>query len=148
MPQPTFFRKIWHYDKANFTAIKRAIFQFDWKTNLANHDPSWQVSFFNKTFLNIISNFIPNAYIKVQPKDPPWINNDLRRMIKRQNRQYKCYVKNGCKDGDKIRVDNFRNECFEAINKAKSEYLRSMGAKLTNQQSGQKNLLENFEKID
>ena len=137
-PPPAFFRKIWHYNKANETGIKHAMSNFDWETSLANHDPSWQASFSNKTFLNIISNFVPNEYTKVQPKDSPWINNGLRRMIKRQNRQYKSFVKNGCKVEDKIRVGNFRNECFEAINKAKNEYLEHMGTKLTNQQSSPK----------
>ena len=59
-------------------------------------------------------------------------------MIKRQNRQYKSYVKHGCKADDKLRVDNFRNECFDAINKAKNEYLKTMGTKLTNHQSSPK----------
>ena len=59
-----------------------------------------------------MSNFIPNKYIKVQPKDPPWINDTLRRMIKRQNRQYKNVVNHGCKSEDKVNVDNFRKRMF------------------------------------
>ena len=60
-PPSAFYRNIWYYTKANNTALKQAISQFDWKTNLVNHHPSWQVSFFNKTLLNIMSNFILNS---------------------------------------------------------------------------------------
>ena len=59
-------------------------------------------------------------------------------MIRKQNRQYKNYIKNGCKAEDQIRVERFRNECFEATNKAKDEYLKNMGTKLSNSQSSSK----------
>ena len=62
-----------------------------------------------------MSNFIPNEYIKVNPKDPPWISNAIRRMIKKQNRQYKNFVRNGCKNDDNSRVERFLTECFAAI---------------------------------
>ena len=137
-PLRPYFRKIWHYNKANTNAIKQSISCFDWTRKLANRDPSWQIALFNKTLLNIMSNFIPNEYTKVQPKDPPWINNTLRRMIKRQNRQYKNFVNHGCKSEDKVRVDNFRKECFEAINKSKEQYFKTTGLKLADSQSSPK----------
>ena len=137
-PLRPYFRKIWHYNKANTNAIKQSISCFDWTRKLANRDPSWQIALFNKTLLNIMSNFIPNEYTKVQPKDPPWINNTLRRMIKRQNRQYKNFVNHGCKSEDKVRVDNFRKECFEAVNKSKEQYFKTMGLKLADSQSSPK----------
>ena len=137
-PAPFFSRRIWHYNRADQLLIKRAVSEFPWDVNLGNHDPSWQVSYFNSTIMNIMSNFIPNEYIKVHPKDPPWINDNIRRMVKRQNRQYKNYVKNGCKIEVKILVENFRNECFEAISKAKTKYLNDMGMKLADSKSSPK----------
>ena len=92
-----YIRKVWHYNRANNILTKRDYAEFSWHLHLINHDPSWQVKFFNETILNIMSNFIPNQYINVQPKDPPWINEKLKKMIKKQNRQYKSYVKDGCK---------------------------------------------------
>ena len=135
---PAYERKVWHYNRANITLIKRAVSEFPWNVHLANHDPSWQVNFFNKTLMNIMNNFIPNKYIKIQPKDPPWINDNLRKMIKKQNRQYKNFTKNGCKPEDKCLVDKFRNDCFEAINKAKVKYLSEMGTKLNDSRAAPK----------
>ena len=118
--------------------IQRAVAGFPWHLHLINHDPSWQVKFFNETILNIMSNFIPNEYIKVQPKDPPWINVKLKKMIKMHNRQYKSYVKDVCKPEKKRLVDTFRQDCFDAISEAKAKYLNSMGEKLKNSKSGPK----------
>ena len=85
-----------------------------------------------------MSNFIPNKTIKVSPKDAPWISNDLKRMIKRQNRQYKKFKRNGSKPENKAAVDDFRNECFSAINTAKEKYLTDLGSKLKNSETGPK----------
>ena len=54
-----------------------------------------------------MSNFIPNDYIKIQPKDPPWITTEIKRLIKKQNRFYKNFK---LQPQDKEAVDNVRNE--------------------------------------
>ena len=82
IPPPIYSRKIWYYNRANADDIKRAVSHFPWLKHLTNLDPSQQLEIFNDKLLNIMMNFIPNRYVKIQPKDPPWINNNLRRMIK------------------------------------------------------------------
>ena len=94
-PPPLYSRRIWHYNRINNDAMTRAVTDFPWINHLSNLDPSHQVEFFNNTILNIASNFIPNNYVKIQPKDPPWVTNNLRRMIKEQNKQYEKFLKNG-----------------------------------------------------
>ena len=42
------------------------------------------------------SNFTPNNDVKIQLKDPPWITKNLQKMIKKQNKQYKKFLKNVC----------------------------------------------------
>ena len=44
-----------------------------------------QVELFNKTFLNIFHNFIPNKIILCDDKDPPWMNGKIKNLIKRKN---------------------------------------------------------------
>ena len=43
---------------------------------------------------------------------------------------YRNYKRHGHKPADKIRVDAFREECIEAIQKAKTDYLGKLGNKL------------------
>ena len=135
---PSYTRKIWKYSHANTRLIRRTVSEFPWHDHLKTHDPNWQVNFFNETILNIMSNFIPNNFIKILPKEPPWITTDIKRLIKKQNRFYKKFKRNGCKPDDKVIVDNFRNECFDVINKEKEKYLSSLGQKLNDPQTGPK----------
>ena len=59
-PPPPFKRKIWLYDDANVTMIKRSISSFPWQQHFrSNPDPNWQVNFFTEIIMNIITNFIP-----------------------------------------------------------------------------------------
>ena len=106
---------------------------FPWNQHLnLNHDPNWQSKEFNKIFLNIMSNFIPHESKKILPRDNPWITKPLKDMIKKKNRLYSNYKRHGFQQNDKIRLDNFRLECQQAIQNAKNAYLRNLGCKLHN----------------
>ena len=45
---------------------------------------------------------------------------------------------NGLKADDKVRVDNIRDECFQAITTSKNNYLKSLGNKLIDKATGPK----------
>ena len=68
-------------------------------------------------------------------------------MIKKQNNQYKKFLKNGCLPETKVRVDKFRNDCFEAINAAKKAYLDNMGNKLIDSKSSPKTYWKILKKV-
>ena len=86
-PPPPFERRIWHFNRANTAAIKRSMNSFPWFQHLKiNTDPNWQVKTFTATFLNIMSNFIPNETKRFVPRDPPWITKPLKTMLNRKNR--------------------------------------------------------------
>ena len=132
-PAPSFDRKIWHFNRANTPSIQRAISNFPWREHLnSKQDSNWQAETFTDIILNIMSNFIPNETIRIKPKDPPWIKKQIKTMLNKQNRMYKNFKKNGYKTEDKIRLDNFRDECYKAISLAKERYLSSMGQDLAN----------------
>ena len=42
-----------------------------------------------KTLLNIFHNFIPNKIIVCVERDPPWMNDEIKKMIKRKNWPFK-----------------------------------------------------------
>ena len=56
-------------------------------------------------------------------------------MLNRKNRIFKNYKRNGYKAEDKVRLDNFRKGCQEAVEIAKLTYLTNMGYKLNNPKS-------------
>ena len=57
-----------------------------------NTNPNWQVKAFTDTFLNIMSNFIPNDTKKFVPRNPPWITKPLKSMLNRKNRLLNNYT--------------------------------------------------------
>ena len=92
IPPPRFERRIWHFNRANTAAIKRSMNSFPWFQHLKiTTDPNWQVKTFTDTFLNIVSNFIPNETKRFVPRDPPWITKPLKTMLNRKNRLFKNY---------------------------------------------------------
>ena len=104
---------------------------FPWEEQLSlNPDPNWQVKLFSETLLNIMENFIPNSMKRFTPRDPPWITKDLKAMLKRKNRLFKNYKKKGYKIEDKDRLDLFRNQCQEAVESAKANYISRLGNQL------------------
>ena len=51
-PPPPSERKIWHYNQANTSAIKRSMSSYPWAQQLnLNTDPNWQVKTFHEIFL-------------------------------------------------------------------------------------------------
>ena len=130
-PPPPFEGKIWHFNRANTSAIKRSMTSFPWFQHLnINTDPNWQVKTFTEIFLNIMSNLIPNETKRFVPRDPPWITKPLKTMLNRKNRLFKNYKKHRYKNEDKVRLEVFRIECQKAVQSAKLSYLTNMGNKV------------------
>ena len=103
---------------------------FPWRQHLnINTDPNWQVKTFTDTFLNIMSNFIPNETKRIVPRDPPWITKQLKTILNRKNRLFNNYKRHGYKADDKVRLDAFRIECQQAVETAKLSYLTNLGKK-------------------
>ena len=48
---------------------------------------------FNKTVLNILSNFIPHEVIVCDDKDPPWFNGKIKSLFNEKLRTYNAYRK-------------------------------------------------------
>ena len=90
---PPYERTVWHFKHANSDHIKRAIDIFDWESALNYIDANDQVSVFNSTILNIISNFIPNETITCDDRDPPWMNSFIKNLIRAKDNFYKKFVR-------------------------------------------------------
>ena len=68
-----------------------------------------------------MSNFIPNETISVNPRDPEWLNRDVKKMLKKQNKIHKKFKRNCYKNEDKVVLDRLRNQCFNIITNAKEK---------------------------
>ena len=138
-PPPPCERTIWHYHRANTAYITRSLEMFPWLDHLSlNHDVNWQVKTFTDIFLNIMRNFIPNEIKRIVPRNPPWINKQLKTLLNKKNRLFKNYKRHGYKAEDKARLDLFREKCQVAVEQAKTDYLNKLGNKLNDSRTSQK----------
>ena len=76
---------IWDYKDADIPSINRAIEIFDWGNSFKGKNVHEQVHFFNKTIPNIFHNYIPNKTILCNDKDPPWFNDEIRKILTKKN---------------------------------------------------------------
>ena len=67
--------------------VRKTTDKFDWLRALSNV----KVSFFTKTMLNIIQNFIPHESIICYDRDPLWINKKLKKLMVGNNFAFKLY---------------------------------------------------------
>ena len=85
-----------------------------------------------------MSNYVPNESKTVRPSEPEWLNDNVKTLLRKQNKIFKRYKGNGYNNDDKIILDRLRNESYEAIKNSKEKYLTNMGAKLADPATGQK----------
>lgn len=64
-------------------AIKmRILTNFNWEGAFSSTDINQKVENFSKTILNILNNFIPHETIVCDDKDPPWMTNEIKDLIR------------------------------------------------------------------
>ena len=78
---PPYQRCAWDFKRANIDSIRKAIKMIDWHFMLLNKNVHEQVSTFNTTLMDIFSNYIPNIYITVDDKEPPWMTKAIKNKI-------------------------------------------------------------------
>ena len=118
---PPYTRKIWYYDKEDFVKIMKSIGMFRWQENLQKVAcPNAQVKLLNQVLLNIYSNFIPDQVKTIKPRQAPWITKTVRNFLKKKNRAYKSFVKNGRPDDKLEGIQNMTSEATRLIEDAKT----------------------------
>ena len=135
---PPYLREIWHYREANTGLIRRAIKEFNWERAFSNTSVNEKVDIFNRTILNILSNFIPHETIVCNDKDPPWFNNRIKTLIKEKNATYKIFRHN--KDNPNLiyRLKFLQERLSTIIESSKERYYARIANRLNNTQKSSK----------
>ena len=123
-----FSRKIWLYDHGNYNDLRQMISDYNWDS-VRNDDVNEYANCFSKTLLSLAEQCFPTKHVTIRPRDLPWINNTIRRLIRKRNRLYKKYKK----DRTILNYDEFkqaRNEVTSNLRKAKKDYTDSLANKL------------------
>ena len=72
-----------------------------------NKSINQQVNVFNRTVMNVFSNFISNKFvIFIKDRDPPWMTANIKDKINYRNNIYRKYLKKGKQQVDYIKLQN------------------------------------------
>ena len=123
---PPYERTVWHFSRANFDHIKKAIDLFDWESLLNNLEVNEQVSVFNETIMNVMSNFVPNELITCDDQDSPWMNRYIKNLIAATNDFHKKLPSN---TGNLLMSKNLQNQLIQSILTAKQSYFNKISKK-------------------
>ena len=85
--------KVWHFKEAKTDLIRRALNDFNWERVFSNTNVNENVCIFNKTVLNVLSNFIPCETILCDDKDPPWFNSRIKSLLQTKNKVFNIKTK-------------------------------------------------------
>ena len=119
---PPYQRHVWDFKRANIDSIRKAIKMIDWHFMLLNKNVHEQVSTFNTTLMDIFSNYIPNKYITVDDKNPPWMTEAIKNKINLK--------KSLSRSKNFIGLQNLAVEISELISIRKEEYYNNLPKKL------------------
>ena len=79
-----------------------------------------QVNLLNDIITNIFTNFVPNKVIMCDDRDPPWINDNIKKKTRWKNSMHKNYKRNGKKTEDYQLLTKALSEVFQLIEKSKN----------------------------
>ena len=128
---PPYTRRIWYYDRADFVAIMKSIEMFHWQEHLGKIAcPNEQVKFLNEVLLNIYSNFIPNKVKTIRPHQAPWITQTVKNFLRKKNRAYKSFMRNGQPEEKREGIQKMISEGSRLIEDAKRNYFLKAGKTL------------------
>ena len=125
---PLYTRKIWNYSRSETDLINCSIESFNWSKLFSGKNVHEQVELFNKTLLNIFHNFIPNKIIVCDDRDPPWMNDEIKKMIKRKNWLFQSQRKS-CKLDFAV-LNSLTQDISDAITSSKLKYYGGLANKL------------------
>ena len=84
-----FTRNIWLYDRGDYQSLSRDVVDTDWNILNDNH-----IDIYANNVTNHIIELarkhihVPNKNIKVRKSDPPWLNNVLKKLMRKWKRLF------------------------------------------------------------
>ena len=123
---------VWDYKNLDSQSINKAIEMFNSGKLFQNENIRDQLKLFNETIVNIVSNYIPNKFITCNDKDPPWLNDHIKRLINLKNEIFKKYLKDGRPDSVYENLQTITWDLTEAVSSSKKFFYERLANKLNN----------------
>ena len=126
----SFKRQVWKYQHGNYDLLKRKILDTDWDA-LYNDDIDTYSLNVTNCILDLTKECIPHKIVNIRQSDPPWMHNDLRKLMRQRKRaDDKANQTNNQHYWQKYK--QLRNKTTNRLRSSKREYFDKMANKLNN----------------
>ena len=146
---PIYQRKIYLYDRGNYDAFSNDLILTDWQALKSDDIDTYAINV-TERIKTLVDKHIPNKSIKVRKSDPPWLNTNIKRLLRKKKRLYDKYKKS--KNVNHFeRYKHYRNLTTNEIRKSKKDVINKLTEKLKNQNTRPKDwwkTLKHFIKPD
>ena len=102
---------------------------------------------FTERILEVMSRNIPNKVITCNDKGAPWITNEVKTAIKRNNRVPRKWAIRGRISDQRDYVQTVQNETNRIIKSVKRNYFSNLGEKPSNYDTGSKLFWTTFKRM-
>ena len=100
----------------------------DWNT-VIKEDVNLYANALTQTLINLSEQYIPNKNVTIRPQDLPWINNNIRKLMRKRNRFYRKYKKSKTVQ-NYSKLKKIRNDVTSLLREYKQDYTESLANKL------------------
>ena len=122
-------RRVWQYHRGNYELFRNELDNIDWDDLIDNTDLNTAVKSVTDKILMAAETSIPNKIVYVRKYDPPWINGEIRKLIRKRRRLHKK-AKNTNNEHDWSKFRKTRNRCVNLVKVAKANYTEKQTALL------------------
>ena len=135
-PKPKIIkRKIWNYELADYNRYRNLLSECDLINKLESDlNIDSNVMLINQTILDAGEKAIPNKIITIRTNSHPWINCNIRRLIRKRKRAYRKY-----KQTSNVyywqKYKQLRNICIREIRDSKTNYFDKLEQQLNTENS-------------
>ena len=121
---------MWDFERVNISSIRKAIKMVNWQFMFSNKNTHEQVAIFNDILMNIFSNYIPNKYVTIDNRDPPWMTEKIKNKIN---------LKRSLSKSNKfIEIQMLSTEISTLILERKEKYFHDLSMKLNDPKTSAK----------
>ena len=144
---PPFKRKIWLYDKGNYPLYRQMMSEVNWDNIIMDENSiEVDVNNLNEIILQLANENIPNNIITVRQKDLPWINNEIRKVMRQRNRlRRKAKKSNNLMHW--VKFKQIRNKVVDLLRSAKRNYFSNLHDKIKTEKFGSKDWWKLVKKV-
>lgn len=120
-----FKRRIWLYERGDYNEYRRILSSTNWNEHLSHDNIDIAANIIAETILSAASHSIPNKLVTIRPTDIPWINNSIRRMIRKRNKLHKK-AKSSNTTTNWANFRQSRNDTTKLIRQTKATYQQKL----------------------